>query len=205
MITYLINPQYHLGGLDYDGTYIWAQLAEYRPNTTAVTIRVDPLTLETEYLFRVADHQGGIIHDTIDGTLTGLSWGGRKGYRFSDDEKTFAPLPGITEAEEVTLNPSHWVDYQDGKFLGHARAYDNRPVMLASGIASLSDGVEVGGVAIVDALTFVPLIEVPVQLRTDNGIRVTKNPVDVDVVDGKMRLYFLPEEGRSTLYVYEAE
>lgn len=103
------------------------------------------------------------------------------------------------------INPSHWIDYQDCKFLGHAKAYDDRAVMLCSGIAKLADGVEVGGVAIVDTQTLEPLMEVPITMRTDHGVLVTKNPVDVDVVDGRMQLYFLPEEGHATLYVYEAE
>ncbi|KAM0626318.1 hypothetical protein ACHAQF_001334 [Verticillium nonalfalfae] len=93
---------------------------------------------------------------------------------------------------------------EDCKFLGHAKAYEDRAVMLCSGIAKLADGVEVGGVAIVDAQTLEPLMEVPITMRTDHGVLVTKNPVDIDVVDGKMQLYFLPEEGHATLYVYEA-
>lgn len=103
-------------------------------------------------------------------------------------------------------NPSHWVDYQDCKYLGYSKRYPDRAVMLASGIATLSGGVQVGGIAIVDAVTLVPLMEVPFMLRTENDrVLVTKNPVDVDVVDGKLRLYFLPEEHDSTLYVYEID
>ena len=38
--------EYHIGGTDYDGRYIWATLAQYRPNATATIIAIDPETLE---------------------------------------------------------------------------------------------------------------------------------------------------------------
>ncbi|KAM0276522.1 hypothetical protein ACHAQH_006671 [Verticillium albo-atrum] len=198
------STEYHLGGIDYDGEFIWATLSEYRPNSTATIIRLDPATLTYESLFRVDDHQGGIIHDASTRSLTTLDWGGREGSIWSL-EKTNPPPPKFVPPERRVTNPSHWIDYQDCKFLGHAKMYEGRGVMLCSGIAKLADEVEVGGIAIVDALTLVPLMEVPITMRTNNGVLVTKNPVEVDVVDGLMHLYFLPEEGHSTLYVYAAE
>ncbi|KAM0325038.1 hypothetical protein ACHAQA_007575 [Verticillium albo-atrum] len=198
------STEYHLGGIDYDGEFIWATLSEYRPNSTATVIRLDPATLKHEPLFRVDDHQGGIVHNPSTHTLTTLNWGGREGSIWSLD-RTAPPLPEFAPPKRKVTNPSHWVDYQDCKFLGYTKAYGDRAVMLCSGIARLVDGVEVGGVAVVDALTLVPLMEVPITMRTDSGVLVTKNPVEVDVVDGRMQLYFLPEEGHSTLYVYEAE
>ncbi|ROT41627.1 hypothetical protein SODALDRAFT_272337 [Sodiomyces alkalinus F11] len=201
------STEYHLGGIDYDGTHIWATLSEYRPNSTATILRIDPSTLRYEPLFRVADHQGGIVHGTDTSTLTTLNWGSREASVWSLQGRRFNPLPGFSPPEAKARNPSHWVDYQDCKFLGCVETgpYAGRPVMLCSGVATLQDGTQVGGMAIVDALTMVPLMEVPITLRTDKGVLVTKNPVDVDVVGGKMRLYFLPEEHDSTLYVYEAE
>ncbi|CRK26750.1 hypothetical protein BN1708_014679 [Verticillium longisporum] len=197
------STEYHLGGIDYDGEFIWATLSEYRPNSTATVLRLSPATLQHDTLFRVGDHQGGIVHDPSNRTLTTLNWGGREGSIWSLDKP--APLSKFASPERRVTNPSHWIDYQDCKFLGHAKAYEDRAVMLCSGIAKVADGVEVGGVAIVDAQTLEPLMEVPITMRTDHGVLVTKNPVDVDVVDGRMQLYFLPEEGHSTLHVYEAE
>lgn len=202
----LTARQYHLGGIDYDGTHIWATLSEYRPNSTATIVRIDPSTLASEPLFRVTDHQGGIVHDTGTSTLTTLNWGGREASVWSLQGQ-FEPLPEFSMPSAKVTNPSHWIDYQDCKFLGRVETgpYAGRPVMLCSGIATLQDGTQVGGIAIVDTLTMVPLMEIPITLRTDKGVLVTKNPVDVDVAGGKMRLYFLPEEHSSTLYVYEAE
>lgn len=152
------------------------------------------------------DHQGGIVHDPATGDLTTLNWGGREASIWSLKKPT-EPLPEFSHPEATVTNPSHWVDYQDCKFLGPVETgpHAGRTVMLCSGIATLADGTETGGVAIVDTFTMVPLMEVPLTLRTDNGIRVTKNPVDVDIVSGKLRLYFVPEEHDSALYVFEVE
>lgn len=41
-------------------------------------------------------------------------------------------------------------------------------------------------------------------MQNDLGVPVKHNSSDVDVVDGKLRLYFLPYQSNSTLYVDEA-
>jgi hypothetical protein len=76
--------------------------------------------------------------------------------------------------------------------------------MLGSGITNLY-GTTIGGLALVDMETMVPLYEVPLTMVSDRGHLMTKNPMDVAIVDGKLRLYFLPDEHTSTLYVYEPE
>ncbi|KAK2754454.1 hypothetical protein CKAH01_17431 [Colletotrichum kahawae] len=209
VVTQEGDIEYHNGGLDYDGTHIWATLSQYRPNSTATIIKIDPANLTLERMFAVGDHQGGIIHATTSHALTTLTWGGRKATRWTlspsspQQQQQQHPLtPSVSPAAE-TINPSHWIDYQDCKFLGY---HDGRPVMLCSGIATLAPGVEVGGLAIVDVETMVPVWEVPFMERTKaQGVLVTKNPMDVAVVDGRVRLYFAPEEGESVLYVYELQ
>jgi hypothetical protein len=37
------------------------------------------------------------------------------------------------------------------------------------------------------------------------GVAITEDPFDVDVVEGKLRLYLMPERHNSMLYVYEAQ
>ncbi|KAF9871982.1 hypothetical protein CkaCkLH20_10614 [Colletotrichum karsti] len=210
--------EYHNGGLDYDGTHIWATLSQYRPNTTGTVVKIDPAELRMEKVFKVKDHQGGIVHDVETDSLSTLNWGGRKARRWNlrsasavNDGREQRPLGDVREdgahfdspAAEIE-NPSHWIDYQDCKSLGDV---GSRPVMLCSGIATLAPGVDVGGLAIVDVETMVPIWEVPFMKRTEEGKRVlmTKNPMDVALVGGRVRLYFSPEEGSSTLYVYELE
>lgn len=75
--------------------------------------------------------------------------------------------------------------------------------MICSGVTSIY-GTQIGGVALVDMLTMIPLAEVPITMVSDLGVLVTENPFDVDVVDGRLRFYFLPDQMNSTLYVYEA-
>ncbi|KAJ3981156.1 hypothetical protein F5890DRAFT_1557047 [Lentinula detonsa] len=65
--------EYHIGGLDYDGRYIWATIAQYRPNSTASLVRVDPNTLDPTPIFHYTDHLGGICVATIG---TALNLGG---------------------------------------------------------------------------------------------------------------------------------
>lgn len=217
--------EYHGGGIDYDGRYIWITLSQYRPFTTATIVRIDPLTLEKTPLFRAADHNGGIIHDTVTDDLVTLNWGARNATTWSlkNYPRGFTPLPGFTAPQSKVPNPTSFVDYQDCKFLGHhptpgsllAQENDNnnnnqdiiRPIMFCSGVATISSptsSFNMGGIALVDTQTMLPLWEVPLALTSDAGKPLTQNPVDVAVVDGKLRIYCLPDQHESVMYVYEA-
>src|SRR5215217_1885229 len=121
---------YHPGGIDYDGRYIWVPVAEYRPNSRAIIYRVDPETMKAEEMFRFADHVGGLVRDTDENSLHGVSWGSRRFYRWTLD-----PNGRPTNANEApeklrTLNPSHYLDYQDCKYAGAHR-------MLCSGVTEM--------------------------------------------------------------------
>jgi hypothetical protein len=76
---------YHPGGIDFDGKHIWVPVAEYRPNSRSIVYRVDPETMKAEEMFRFPDHVGGVVHNTDDKTLHGVSWGSRRFYRWSLD------------------------------------------------------------------------------------------------------------------------
>ncbi|MGD9738877.1 MAG: DUF6454 family protein [Bauldia sp.] len=76
---------YHPGGIDFDGTYIWVPVAEYRPNSHAIVYRVDPATMEATEMFRFADHVGGVVHNTEAQSLHGVSWGSRRFYAWPVD------------------------------------------------------------------------------------------------------------------------
>lgn len=212
--------EYHGGGVDYDGRYIWITLAQYRPNTTATIARIDPLTLDKTRLFRTNDHNGGIVHDTITNELVTLNWGGRNATTWSLKKypKDFTPLPGFTPPIRSVATSSFFVDYQDCKFLGHhaipslmttqsrlpETTDSTRPIMFCGGVATLGE-YNLGGLALVDLETMLPLWEVPITLTSDLGVSLTQNPVDAHVVDGKLRVWFLPDQRNSTLYIYEAQ
>ncbi|KAL2266395.1 hypothetical protein VTJ83DRAFT_5747 [Remersonia thermophila] len=222
------DAEYHPGGIDYDGTYVWLPLAQYRPASTATVLRLRVKTSQDEFpqvepVLRVEEHIGAVAHDTsADQKLLGLTWGGRAALSWRLQRRrwwcpwcrrAFSPPPVFTRPDRTVRNPSHFVDYQDCKFLGRSWRHGLRPVMLCSGIASLEDmngggedggtKTEIGGVALVDMESMIPLWEVPLTMRTDRGALMTKNPMDVAVVNARMRLYFLPDERNSTLYGYE--
>jgi len=185
------GPMYHASGIDFDGASIWIALAEYRPNSRSIIYRVDPGTMKATEMFRVADHIGAIVHNTDDGTLHGVSWGSRRFYRWSK-----------TGGEGTsTMNHSHHIDYQDCKYVGKRR-------MLCSGVTEVrqSPGAppfRLGGLEIVDLQQGHAVAQVPVLLWTSGGLAMTQNPVWLEPSAGGLRAYFVPEDDRSTIYVYE--
>jgi len=195
---------YHPGGLDYDGRALWAAVAEYRPDKPSIIYRVDPLSLRARAAFRTRDHIGGIVHDTRRDRVLGLNWGSRTAYEWKLTRRG-------ARLTDTTVNPSHFVDYQDCKYLGRPRGF-RRPVMLCSGIAGLkhpgADGqpvsYDLGGLALVDVTTMRPLNEVPFQEYTDKRQVGTRNAVDVQIVGGRLRLYLVADDDDSDLLVYEA-
>ncbi|KAK8084586.1 hypothetical protein PG997_005857 [Apiospora hydei] len=81
--------EYHLGGLEYDGRFLWATASQYRPTTTATLVQLDlsvpsssshsttTLLGPVEPLWHIRDHQGGVIRDVSTQTLLTLNWGSR--------------------------------------------------------------------------------------------------------------------------------
>ena len=194
---------YHPGGIDYDGASIWVPVAEYRPNSRAIVYRVDPTSMKAVEVFRFADHIGAIVHDTDDDALYGVSWGSRRFYRWplGADGKT-------TNAEAApdrlrTLNPSHYVDYQDCKYAGRHR-------MLCTGVTELRQAPDaplfrLGGMELMDLKDGRPLHQVPVLLWTPSGMDMTHNPVWTEPTATGLRAYFMPEDDASTIYVYDVD
>ncbi|KAH7149127.1 hypothetical protein B0J13DRAFT_297465 [Dactylonectria estremocensis] len=202
-ITKKGESEYHNGGLDFDGEFVWGTIGQYRPNSTAYIYRADPATLEPEQVLQYADHLGGIVHDYRDKVVTTLNWGARDAVAW-DLKRAKTGCDAKPNPKSTVRNPSHFVDYQDCKWLGHSKFYDDKSVMLCSGVATIG-GDNLGGIALVDAATMTPLAEVPVALESSLGVRLTQNPVDLSVKDGKLRFYWMPDQHNSTLYIYEAQ
>jgi hypothetical protein len=195
---------YHPGGLDYDGHDLWVAVAEYRPNKPSIIYRLDPINLLAHEALRTPDHIGGIVHDTQRERILGLNWGSRTAYEWK-------LTGGGARVTDTTANPSHFIDYQDCKYLGRPHGFEN-PAMLCGGIAGLRhpgpDGAPVsydlGGIALVDVTTTRPLGEVPFQEYTDQRQVATRNAIDVQIVDGRLRLYLVADDDQSNLLIYEA-
>jgi uncharacterized protein DUF6454 len=196
------GAMYHPGGMDYDGRHIWVAVAEYRPNSRAIIYRVDPQAMTATEVFRFGDHIGGIVHNTDDKTLHGVSWGSRRFYRWTlggDGKVTNADTP----PDKLRVpNRAHYIDYQDCHYLGGRR-------MLCSGLNNyrlVADGpvFALGGLEIVDLKTDQAVYQVPVELWAPSGKPMTQNPFWVEATDSGLRAYFMPDDDNSTLFVYEA-
>ncbi len=194
---------YHPGGIDYDGRYLWVPVAEYRPNSRSIVYRVDPETMKAEEMFRFADHIGGLVRNTDDNSLHGVSWGSRRFYRWPLDAN--GKPTNIGEAPEALrkLNTSHYLDYQDCKYVGGHR-------MLCSGVTEMRVAPDVppfrlGGLDLVSLADGRLLFQTPVLLWTASGFDMTHNPVWIERHGAGLRAYFLPEDDKSVLYIYDVD
>ncbi len=194
------GSMYHPGGIDYDGRHIWVSVAEYRPNSRSIVYRIDPETMKAVELFRYPDHLGAIVHDVDDRTLHGVSWGSRRFYQWTLDRAgrvTNATVPPDTLRR---LNPSHYVDYQDCKYVGGRR-------MLCSGVTEIrvpgGAPFRLGGLELIDLREGRPIHQVPILLWTPAGLDMTHNPAWFEPAGTGIRGYFMPDDNASTVYVYE--
>jgi hypothetical protein len=181
------GSNFHSGGLDFDGKYLWIPVATYKPNSQSLVYRVDPATMKAEVAFQFADHLGAIARNPDDNTLNAVSWNAEKLYtwQLDADGKPVGP-------PKMTYNDGRSVDYQDMHHVGDDLA-------LASGYRGLS-----GAIDLFDLKARVPVHTVKVPLRV-NGLPITRNPFFAEQVDGKLQFSFVPSDNKSTMFVYDAE
>lgn len=193
------GAMYHPGGLDFDGEYIWVSVAEYRPDSRSIVYRVDPETLQAEALFEFADHLGAVVHDTTANRLVGVSWGSRRYYVWEMDETTGKPRDAANP--EMHPNGAHYIDYQDGQ---HLRG---TPYALFSGLSRYrapdAPPFALGGLELVDLRDLRPVHQVPVAEWAKPNTPMTQNPFYAEATADGLRVYFVPEDDTSTLYIYD--
>jgi hypothetical protein len=194
---------YHPGGIDFDGTVIWVPVAEYRPNSRAIIYRVDPATMKATEVLRYGDHIGGIVHNTDGKSLNGVSWGSRRFYRFALDNDGKVTNAATPPDQLRVTNTALYIDYQDCKYLGRQEA-------LCSGLNNYqmkkdAPRFPLGGFELVDLAGNRPIYQVPIELWTDSGLPMTQNPFWIEPTATGLRAYFMPEDEKSTLYIYEAD
>ena len=192
---------FHPGGIDYDGTSIWVSVAEYRPDSRTIVYRVNPETLQAKEVFRFDDHIGAIVHNTDDHTLHGVSWGSRRFYRWTLDRDGRATNRAVAPAILRTLNRSHYIDYQDCKYAGRRR-------MICTGVMEIRQApgaprFRLGGIDVVNLADGRAEYQVPVNLWTPSGLVMTQNPVWIEPHGEGLRAYFVPEDDKATLYIYD--
>lgn len=172
---------FHPGGLDFDGTSLWTAVAEYRPRSSARVVRIDPATLEARPQFTVPDHLGALVRLPECDTFVGASWGAEQFYTLDAKGSVLARR----------ANPSRWIELQDCKYL-------EGQLMLGSGFDGDRAGLELFRL---DTGTLVRRI--PIDVKSDRGSPMTRNPLCAELVGGRVRLHCIPDDGRSTLYVLE--
>ena len=82
--------------------------------------------------------------------------------------------------------------------------------MLCTGVAEVRQSTDgspfrLGGLELVDLVQGRPLHQVPVLLWTSSGLDMTHNAVWIEPSASGLRGYFMPEDDRSTLYVFEVD
>lgn len=192
---------YHPGGIDYDGESIWMPVAEYRPHSRSIIYRVAPETLEAAEIFRCSDHIGGLAYNRWDDSLHGISWGSRTFYEWRLPNDAVWDVGQAEPEHRVFVNGSHYIDYQDCQCL-------EPHFMLCSG---LNSGVlpnigytALGGLELVDLTTHLAIHQIPVLLYSDTRRPMTQNPFWVECRHDHLRVYFIPDDDDSTLYIYDA-
>ncbi|NLP10473.1 hypothetical protein GX408_08780 [bacterium] len=186
------GDQYHPSGIDFDGRHIWVSLAEYRPNSRSTLFKVDMDFNQAEKMFTVQDHIGTLAYNRDSEQVYGFSWGSRRIYCWT--------TTGI-ELYRYS-NPSHFLDYQDAKYLG-------RDLVLAGGLNKwLINGsgdprtVDIGGLALFRPSDGKIIHEIPLNLRAPDGGTVTRNSMDIADENQSLQFYFAPEDNQTTIYVY---
>jgi hypothetical protein len=154
-------------------------------------------------VFRYGDHVGGIVHNTKSNSLHGVSWGSRRFYTWTLDANGRVTNVDTPPEKLRVANPSGYIDYQDCKYLGGQEA-------LCSGLNMYqmkkdAPRFPLGGFEIVDLSANRAVFQMPVELWTDSGLPMTYNPFWIEPTATGLRAYFMPEDEKSTLYVYEAD
>lgn len=182
--------RFHPGGIDHDGEALWVASSEYRPRSTAVVERLVPDgSSRAARVFRVGDHVGAVARLGPDGDLVGWTWGSRRFLRWSVD--------GAIVDER--RNPGHFVDYQDGQWLGDDLIVCGgvATVALAKGLASL------GGIGVLDGGELRMVREAPFpRYSPSSGRAATHNPLFVEAIGDSMVLHLLPDDGHGEILSY---
>jgi hypothetical protein len=196
---------HHPGGIDFDGKNIWVPVAEYRPNSRSIIYRINPISLSLEQVFRFNDHVGAVACDIKNDRLVGVSWGSRRFYywrlnfhsdsnRFNNEDEYIIPY------YEMKLNGNFYIDYQDCHYVGEN-------CILCGGVKNYSiDGQEefsLGGLNLIDVNSFIPIHQIPINMRGQSGVVMTRNPFYFEIDGDQLKFYFIPEDDNSTMYIYK--
>ena len=172
---------YHPGGLATDGDYIYVPVSEYRADSQCLIFRIDCETLEvTGEPIAFPDHIGALSIDVNRRRIFGMSWAARKIYVWDFDWNLLY----------MNLNPVQNVDYQDIDFVGGNTS-------ACSGFSRFELGgekVEVGGIDLIDATTWLPYHRIMVTTRSHTGRLLCHNAFTHRLIFPDLYLAFVPDD-----------
>ncbi|HUP85988.1 MAG TPA: DUF6454 family protein [Acidimicrobiales bacterium] len=172
------DVRFHPGGMDFDGTSLWIACSEYRPRSTATIARLVPGERSASVAFGVDDHVGAVVRCGPDGDLVGWTWGSRHFKRWRVDDGS--------EVADVR-NPGHFVDHQDGQWLGDG-------FVVCGGVGADA----LGGIGVLRADDLTMVREVPFPHRSPaTGRAATQNPIFAEVAGDAVIVHLLPDDGKS--------
>ncbi len=199
------GKMYHTGGIDYDGKDIWVSVAEYRPNSASIVYAVSPDTLESREVFRYNDHLGAIAHFPERNLLVAVTWGSRHFCRWETRERDGLWIVADPENPVIKPNGNHYVDYQD------MQRIPDTPWLLCSGIQTYSApgkhllSLRLGGIELVHVDQLVAHHQVPVPVRAPVMPAWTQNPFYVEKSEEGLRFFFVPEDKKSFIHIFESD
>ncbi len=202
-ITLGEDALYHPGGIDYDGTHIWAPVAAYRPDSATIMYTVDPDTMESREVFRFDDHLGAVTHLPNKNMLLAVSWGARRFYRWNTTREDGCWTVLEPSAPDMQYNVSHYVDYQDMQWI------PGTSYVICSGVQTYRipgtrlPAFRLGGLELIDATDLRIHHQVPVPLRHPAAPAWTQNPFLVESDAAGLRFFFIPEDDESHIHIFE--
>lgn len=188
---------FHPGGMDFDGRYIWVPITKYYPYSRSLIVRVDVRSHQVEKVCYVDDSIGAIIHDSDNNILVGANWDADEFLTWQLDSALEVKDAELTAAERRHANTAKHLAIQDSKYIGGGK-------MVGFGLKNGPKG-RVGGFDVIDTRTFEKLRSADIELRTPRKSIVSGNPSAIEIVGDKMRLYFAPEDNKTTLYIYQTQ
>jgi hypothetical protein len=179
-IRLALGDQYHPGGMQLVGDFLYVPLAEYRPKSSATILKVDTRNYQVHFVARVDDHVGAIAV-AKDGTMYLANWDAREIIILEPDGKV----------REKKLNPTSTayqdMEWHEGKLWGTGHtSVNNRPT-------SVIDVIDIDGWEVAQRFTL--------SGKTTSGNAHFGR--EGFTKEGNI-LWFVPEDGpKSTLYKFQ--
>lgn len=192
---------YHPGGIDFDGRHIWIPVCEYRPKGKSIIYRIHPETLQTEIVTHIDDAIGAVACNRQTKELVGMNWGSRIFYTWKINDSNGSPQ-AVFQPNKVRTNPHFYVDYQDCNYAGNG-------TMICSGLRTYKNEngeiYRLGGIELIDISNYTAGMQIPVSVYTSRGTIITNNPFYIEAINGRLQVYFVPEDDNSVMYIYRIE